>query len=536
MQKKLNIVLAQLNLHVGNIQGNLIKLINAAEKARDILNADVIVFPELSITGYPPEDLLFRKAFIRAAEEGLEQFKEKVRHIYCVIGHPLVIKNKLFNACSVIHNGEILGCYLKQYLPNYSIFDEYRYFTPGSEPCVVSIKNIPVGITICEDVWHDAPIKQAKAAGARLILSPNASPFEVDKHEQRERILEDRAKESDLPIIYVNCIGGQDELVFDGGSMAINNEGKICQHAGFFNETLVPIECVMENNKIHMDAKKIKLPTKEELIYQALVLGVQDYVEKNQFPGVLVGVSGGIDSALVLAIAVDALGKERVDAIIMPSRYTSEMSMEDALTLSSNLAVHHEIISIEAAFSSFLTSLHLKEPGITEENLQSRCRGTLIMAISNQTGKIVLTTGNRSEMTVGYATLYGDMAGGLDVLKDIPKTLVYQLANYRNQIKKVIPQRIIDRAPTAELAPNQKDEDSLPPYPILDKILQLYLNEELSTDDIIAQGFDSTTVRKVIQLIHKSEYKRRQAPIGIRVNHKAFGRDRRYPITSGFTL
>jgi NAD+ synthase (glutamine-hydrolysing) len=536
MKKKLNIVLAQLNLHVGNIQGNLIKLINAAEKARDALSADIIVFPELSITGYPPEDLLFRKAFINAAEKSLEQFKERVRDIYCVMGHPLVIENKLFNACSVIYNGEVLGCYLKQYLPNYSIFDEYRYFTPGSKPCIVSIKNIPVGITICEDLWHDEPIKQAKEAGARLILSPNASPFEIDKHEQREKILEDRAKESDLPIIYVNCTGGQDELVFDGGSMAINSEGKMCQHAGFFNETLFPVECVIENDDIHLETQPFVLPSKEELIYQALVLGVHDYVEKNQFPGVLVGVSGGIDSALVLAIAVDALGKDRVNAIIMPSRYTSEMSMEDALTLSNNLAIHHEIISIEPAFTSFLASLQLKESGITEENIQSRCRGTLIMAISNQTGKIVLTTGNRSEMTVGYATLYGDMAGGLDVLKDIPKTLVYQLAEYRNRIKKVIPQRIIDRPPTAELAPNQKDEDSLPPYPILDKILHLYLNEELSTADIIAQGFDSTVVVKVIQLIHKSEYKRRQAPIGIRVNHKAFGRDRRYPITSGFTL
>lgn len=536
MKKNLKIALAQLNLHVGDINGNLKKLIESANTARDSLNADVIVFPELSITGYPPEDLLFRKAFLKAASNALDQLKEQVKNIYCIVGHPLSKDKKLFNACSVIYNGEIVGCYLKQYLPNYSIFDEYRYFTPGSQSCIVSIKDILIGITICEDLWHDAPIQQAKKAGARLILSPNASPFEIDKHEQREKILEDRAKESKLPIIYVNCIGGQDELVFDGGSMAINNEGKICQHAGFFDEKLLSVECVMENDEIHIDKKPLALPSKEELIYQALVLGVHDYVEKNHFPGVLVGVSGGIDSALVLAIAVDALGKDRVNAIIMPSRYTSEMSIEDALAISNNLSVHHEIISIEPAFTSFLASLHLKDPCITEENIQSRCRGTIIMAISNQTGKIVLTTGNRSEMTVGYATLYGDMAGGLDVLKDIPKTLVYQLADYRNRIKKVIPQRIIDRPPTAELAPNQKDEDSLPPYPILDKILQLYLNEELSTDDIIAKGFEPEVVIKVVQLINRSEYKRRQAPIGIRVNHKAFGRDRRYPITSGFTL
>jgi NAD+ synthase (glutamine-hydrolysing) len=537
MTTKLKIALAQLNLHVGDIDGNLKKLIQSAKTAHDTLNADVIIFPELSITGYPPEDLLFRKAFIDAAANSLDQFKKEVRDIYCVIGHPLLQDKKLFNACSVIYNGEVLGCYLKQYLPNYSIFDEYRYFTPGSAPCVVPIKGIPVGITICEDLWHDAPAQQAKAAGARLILSPNASPFEIDKHEQREKILEERAKATDLPIIYVNCVGGQDELVFDGGSMTINNEGKICQHAGFFNETLFPVNCIISDNQIQFEESPFMLPGKEELIYQALVLGVHDYVEKNHFPGVLIGVSGGIDSALVLAIAVDALGNNRVNAIIMPSRYTSEMSMEDAMILVDHLKVEYKIISIEPAFNSFLSSLELnKQPGITEENIQSRCRGTMIMALSNQTGKLVLTTGNRSEMTVGYATLYGDMAGGLDVLKDIPKTLVYELANYRNHIKTVIPQRVIDRPPSAELAPDQKDEDSLPPYSILDKILHLYLNQERSVDDIIAKDFDRDTVIKVVHLINKSEYKRRQAPIGIRVNHKAFGRDRRYPITSGFML
>jgi NAD+ synthase (glutamine-hydrolysing) len=535
MTTQLKITLAQLNLHVGDIDGNLTKLISAANTARDTQHADVIVFPELAITGYPPEDLLFRPAFIAAAERSLQQIKEQVRHIYCVIGHPLMEDNKLYNACSVIFNGEILGCYKKQYLPNYSIFDEYRYFTPGSEPCVISIKDIPVGITICEDLWHDAPIKQAKAAGAKLILSPNASPFEIDKHEKREEILANRAKDTQLPIVYVNCIGGQDELVFDGGSMVVNADGNICQHAGFFNENLLTVNCIISENKMTFAENTFSLPSKEALIYQALVLGVRDYVQKNHFPGALIGVSGGIDSALVLAIAVDALGKDKVNAILMPSRYTSEMSMQDATEIVNNLAVEYQTISIEPAFKSYLESLNLnKQPGITEENIQSRCRGTIIMAISNSTGKIVLTTGNRSEMTVGYATLYGDMAGGLDVLKDIPKTLVYRLANYRNHLSAVIPQRIIDRPPSAELAPDQKDEDSLPPYPILDKILELYLNQELSSDDIIKQGFDATTVNKVINLIHKSEHKRRQAPIGIRVNHKAFGRDRRYPITSGF--
>lgn len=537
MTKQLKIILAQLNFHVGDINGNLQKIINAATSARDEHHADIIVFPELAITGYPPEDLLFRNAFIEAAAKSLNQLKATVRDIYCVIGHPLAKDNRLFNACSVIYNGEIVGCYSKQFLPNYSIFDEYRYFTPGTNACVVPIKGIPVGITICEDLWHEVPIKQAADLGARLILSPNASPFEMDKHEQRQHVLEHRAKESHLPIVYVNCVGGQDELVFDGGSMVIDRNGKICQHAGFFNETLFPVDCIVSENEIYFEEKSISLPSKEELIYNALVLGVRDYINKNHFPGALIGVSGGIDSALVLSIAVDSLGKDKVKAILMPSRYTADMSMEDSFALIKHLDVDHQVISIEPAFNSFLQSLDLHEkPGITEENIQSRCRGTLIMAISNKTGKIVLTTGNRSEMTVGYATLYGDMAGGLDVLKDIPKTLVYRLAHYRNQISHVIPQRIIDRAPTAELAPNQKDEDSLPPYPILDKILELYLNQELSSHDIIEQGFDADTVHKVVDLINKSEYKRRQAPIGIRVNHKAFGRDRRYPITSGFKL
>jgi len=535
MTIKLKIVLAQLNLYVGDINGNLAKLITAAKTARDTHHADIIVFSELSLTGYPPEDLLYRKAFIDAAAASLRQFQQEVRDIYCVVGHPLVIKHKLYNACSVIYNGEILGCYTKQYLPNYSIFDEYRYFTPGSSPCIVPIKGIPVGITICEDLWHEEPIKQAAMQGARLILAPNASPFEINKHEERTQVLKTRVKETHLPIVYVNCIGGQDELVFDGGSMVIDAHENICQHAGFFKETLLPVDFEINENTIHIPSNPIALPTKDELIYQALVLGVRDYVHRNHFPGALIGVSGGIDSALVLAIAVDALGKDNVKAILMPSRYTSDISMEDAMTLIHNINVEHEVISIEPAFTSFLACLDLnKQPSITEENIQSRCRGTIIMALSNKTGRIVLTTGNRSEMTVGYATLYGDMAGGLDVLKDIPKTLVYRLAQYRNQRHPVIPQRIIDRPPTAELAPNQKDEDSLPPYPILDKILALYLNDEKSSEEIIQQGFDAATVLKVVNLINKSEYKRRQAPIGIRVNHKAFGRDRRYPITSGF--
>lgn len=538
MAKKLRIVLAQLNLCVGDIYGNLDKLINAAKLARDELAADIIVFPELSITGYPPEDLLFRKAFIDQATEALYEFKNQVQNIYCVIGHPHATSQGLFNSCSLVYNNTILGRYAKQHLPNYGVFDEYRYFIPGNSACVIPINGIPVGIVICEDLWHPAPIQQAATQGARLILSPNASPFEMDKHEQRVQVFSKRAKAANLPIIFVNQVGGQDELVFDGGSMVIDQEGNVVQHVGFFNVNLLPINIEVSTVQGKIESLPITLPTQEERTYQALVLGVQDYIHKNHFTGVLVGVSGGIDSALTLSVAVDALGKENVHAILMPSRYTSKMSMEDALILVKNVGVAHDIISIEPSFSCFLENLAPifkgKKIDITEENIQARCRGLIIMAISNKFGKIVLSSSNRSEMAVGYTTLYGDMVGGFAVLKDIPKTLVYRLAHYRNQLNAVIPQRILDRPPTAELAPDQKDEDTLPPYSVLDKILDLYLNQELSIEQIIAQGNEHDIVTKVVSLVHKSEYKRRQSPIGVRINHKAFGRDRRYPMTSGF--
>jgi NAD+ synthase (glutamine-hydrolysing) len=536
MSKKLRIVLAQTNLMVGDISGNLIKLIGAAKSARDALSADIIVFPELSITGYPPEDLLLRKAFIDAATEALYEFKEQVHDIYCVVGHPYATEQGLYNACSVIHNGAILGRYAKQHLPNYGVFDEDRYFKPGATSCVVTILGIPVGITICEDLWFDQPVKQAMKLGARLILAPNASPYEIDKHAQRQLILTKRSTTNNVPIIYNNCVGGQDELVFDGGSMVTDATGKLCQHAGFFKEVLLPVDIEITNIKTQIVTAPISLPSEEEQIYQALKLGLKDYIYKNNFSGVLIGVSGGIDSALTLALAVDALGKDRVSAILMPSRYTSDISREDALALIKNLGVEYQEISIELVFTCLQQALHLSSEAsdITQQNLQARCRGVILMALSNQTGHIVLSTSNRSEMAVGYSTLYGDMVGGFAVLKDVPKTLVYRLTNYRNQIDFVIPQRIIDRAPTAELAPDQKDEDSLPPYAVLDQILALYLDQEQSVEDIIAQGWDRDIVEKVVNLIHKSEYKRRQAPVGTRINHKSFGKDRRYPITSGF--
>lgn len=538
MSAKLRIVLAQLNLTVGDIQGNLTKLINAAKLARDSLSADVIVFPELSITGYPPEDLLFRKDFLNLANEALYEFKNEVEGIYCVIGHPLSKNENLFNACSVIYDGEILGTYAKQHLPNYGVFDECRYFTPGNSHCIISMKGIPVGITICEDLWYDAPIQAAAHAGAKIILSPNASPFEIEKHERRQMTLAKRAKTASLPIIYVNNVGGQDDLIFDGGSMIVNQYGDICQHAGFFEEILHPVDIEFHANETLVKTKPFVMPNTIERVYKALVLGVRDYVHKNHFKGALLGVSGGIDSALSLAIAVDALGKNNVSAILMPSRYTQDISNEDAILLATNLGVNYETISIEPIFQAFLDSLAPffagKKVDATEENLQSRCRGTILMALSNKTGKIVLTTGNRSELAVGYSTLYGDMAGGFTILKDVDKHMVYQLSDYRNSIHLVIPERIIDRPPSAELAPNQKDEDTLPSYSILDKILDLYLNQEMSIEEIVAEDLPRGTVEKVIQMIHKNEYKRRQAPVGARIDDKAFGRDRRYPITSGF--
>jgi NAD+ synthase (glutamine-hydrolysing) len=538
MSKKLRIVIAQLNLTVGDLQGNVAKHIAAATTARDTMQADVIVFPELSLTGYPPEDLLNRESFLQDTNAALNELKEKITGIHCVIGHPHPNHKGLMNACSVIYNGTILGRYAKQYLPNYGVFDERRYFEPGESYGVINIHDIPVGIVICEDLWHKSPVQQAANQGARIILSPNASPFEIDKQQRRAEMLSKRAKAANIPIVYVNQVGGQDELVFDGGSMVADSHGTIYQHAGFFEENLLPVDIQLTPNEARLQTIPFNLPSDDKNIYDCLVLGVRDYIHKNRIPGVIVAVSGGIDSALTLAIAVDAIGKEHVRAIMMPSRYTADISVEDADQLVKNLGVAHDTFSIEDAFSSFLTTLAPalgdKKADVVEQNIQARCRGVIQMAIANQTGSIVLTTGNRSEMAVGYATLFGDMAGSFAVLKDVPKTRVYRLAHYRNTIAPVIPERIITRPPTAELAFDQKDEDTLPPYPILDPILALYLNQAQSVDAICAAGFDRATVEKVIRMVHFSEYKRRQAPIGPRIDHTAFGRDRRYPITSGY--
>jgi len=538
MAKKLKIALAQLNLTVGDVPGNLQKHIQSALSARDALSADIIVFPELGLTGYPAEDLFLRPDFIQAEQVALQTLITEVKGIHCVVSHTHSSNQGLYNACSIIHNGLVVGRYAKQHLPNYGVFDEDRYFVPGNAPCVVPVNGVLVGLVVCEDLWVQGPAQQAALQGARVILSPNASPFEIDKHEQRVQVLSKRARHNQIPIVYVNNVGGQDELIFDGGSMVVNSEGEIAQFAGFFNETLFPVEIDIHTASSKIAADTPTLPSDDEKIYQALVLAVRDYVQKNKFERVHIGLSGGIDSALTLAIAVDALGKDLVHPVYMPSRYSADISEEDAILVAQNLGVKLETISIEPTYKSFLASLAPyfadKKPDVTEENIQARCRAIILMGLSNKFRSLVLTTGNRSEMAVGYCTLYGDMAGGFAVLKDVPKTLVYRLAHYRNRIAPVIPERTLTRAPSAELAVNQKDEDSLPPYPMLDRILEEYLDQSLGVEEIIAHGFERTTVLKVVALVRFSEYKRRQSPIGPRIKNKSFGRDWRYPVTNGF--
>lgn len=540
MANKLRIVLAQLSLPVGDIEGNLEKHVNAAMRARDELSADVIVFPELSLTGYPPEDLILRQSFQKAVDMALKSLIDRVKGIYCIVGHPLATKHGLQNACTIFHNQAVIATYAKQCLPNYGVFDEKRYFTAGTKPCVVTIKGVPVGLIICEDIWKIAPIKQCAAQGARLVLVPNASPFKKDKHEDRVKLLKHRSRRNHVAIAYINNVDGQDDLIFDGGSMVVNTDGNMAQLASFFQEQLLAFDVAttVTQTTITTITRSATPLTDEARIYQALVFAVREYVNKNQFPGVVIGVSGGIDSALVLAIAVDALGPERVRAVTMPSRYTADMSNEDAALIARHLNVPLETISIEPMFQTFLAALQPtfagKAADITEENIQARCRGITLMAISNKTGYLVLPTGNRSELATGYCTLYGDMVGGFAPLKDIPKMMVYALARYRNTLHPVIPERTIERAPSAELAPNQRDEDSLAPYPVLDSILEHYLNDGLSVTQIVAKGFEQALVERIVRLVHRNEYKRRQGAIGPRINSKSFGKDWRYPITHRF--
>jgi NAD+ synthase (glutamine-hydrolysing) len=535
----LRVVMAQLDFLVGDISGNSDKIIAAAAEARDRLRGDLIVFPELTLTGYPPEDLLLRPGFIRQVEPALQRLRGEIQGIVAVVGCPLPTPEGLRNAAVALADGEVRATYFKQWLPNYSVFDEKRYFVPGEDSAVFEVAGTRVGLSICEDIWLPGPVAQAAGVGARVLVNLNASPYHAGKGDQRLAALRHRVREGRIPIVYVNLLGGQDELVFDGGSMVVGADGELVRRAPFFEAGLYPVDfAISAAGATPISGSVAGEPGPEEGIYRALVLGVRDYVEKNGFPGAVLGLSGGIDSALTLAIAVDALGPERVEAVLMPSRYTADMSNTDAELEARALGVKYHIMPIEPAFQSFLEILQAvlagRAPDSTEENIQARCRGVLLMAISNKTGKLVLTTGNKSETAVGYSTLYGDMAGGFAPIKDVLKTMVYRLAAWRNQQAPAIPQRVFDRPPSAELRPDQTDQDSLPSYDLLDAILHGYVEEDHSVEDLIAAGFDQATVERVARLVILNEYKRRQAAPGVRITPRAFGRDRRYPITSGF--
>ncbi len=538
----LNILMAQMNTLVGDFAGNTTRVIEAIARVQGEGDSTVLVFPELTLSGYPPEDLLLRPSIERRVRQSLERIQAAMTsEVYAVIGYPRMDKGVLYNVAGVLHRGRVIAEYRKQELPNYQVFDEKRYFAAGDQPCVVDIAGVKVGLSICEDIWEDKPTRQAAAAGAQLLLNINSSPYHRGKRAQRWELVSRRARETGMPIVYVNQVGGQDELVFDGGSFAVSASGELVAAAPNFEEGEYPLRAEFGPAGALIGGLSVAPPLDElAATWQTLVLGVRDYVNKNGFRGVVLGLSGGIDSAMTLAVAVDALGPERVEAIMMPFRYTSQMSVEDAALQSRLMGVNHRVISIEPIYEAFMASLQEEFAGTrvdtTEENLQARCRGVLLMSISNKKGLLVLTTGNKSEMAVGYSTLYGDMAGGFDVLKDVPKTLVFELCRYRNTVGDCIPQRVIERPPSAELAPDQKDEDSLPPYDVLDRILELYVEQDLSADDIIARGMDAEQVRRVLRLVDINEYKRRQAPIGVRITRRGFGRDRRYPITSGWVI
>lgn len=549
MGQQINVVMAQLNFLVGDIASNTSLIIEKAKEAIQANSADLIVFPELALTGYPPEDLLFRPSLSIRIEKALQRICDEKLSAYLVIGYPEKAEGKLFNSLTIVKDGRQIANYRKQHLPNYQVFDEQRYFDRGFDACLLEIAGQKVAFTICEDMWELEPVMQARSAGAQLMININASPYHINKSNERQALLRQRSVEGGFPIIYVNMVGGQDELVFDGGSMAVSAAGECHCLAASYSEALVPVlvqaaanpgePCVIPEQQI---APPLTL---EAQVYQSLVLGVRDYVTKNKFKGVVLGLSGGIDSALTLAIAADALGSERVHAVMMPFAYTSELSLDAAAEQANKLGVDYQQISIEGVYSAFMQALEEQfantEADVSEQNLQARCRGVLLMAISNKKGLLVLTTGNKSEIAVGYSTLYGDMAGGFDALKDVSKTLVYSLARYRNSdysdvAEEVIPQKVIDRPPSAELAPDQVDQDSLPPYDVLDRILELYVENDHSAISIIEQGFDEQEVRRVLRLVDLNEYKRRQSPIGVRLTQRGFGRDRRYPITNAWPI
>jgi NAD+ synthase (glutamine-hydrolysing) len=534
------IALAQLNPTVGDVAGNAEKIAARLAEAR-AQGAALIVVPELSLSGYPPEDLLFHRGFRRRIDESLARLAGSAQGIDLLVGYPEYSGGVLFNAAAWFRDGRRLANYRKQRLPNYQVFDEKRYFTPGDTGVSVALAGLRVAPIICEDVWHADVCTGAARAGGQIVIAINASPYERRKQAEREEMLAARARENGIPFVYLNLVGGQDELVFDGSSFAVDATGRLAHRAPAFEESLTMLDVAPAGQGAAITPSPLApLPEGEESTWRAIVLGVRDYVDKHRFEGVVIGLSGGVDSALVLAIACDALGPSRVQAVMMPSRFTSGTSVADAEAMARGLGVKYSVIPIEDMYQATLASLEHEFQGLapdaTEENIQARCRGMLLMAISNKTGRMVLTTGNKSEMAVGYATLYGDMAGGYAPIKDCSKSLVWKLARWRNREAgtPVIPERIIKRPPTAELRDDQLDTDSLPPYDVLDPILEAFIEDDRSVDEIVAMGFDRATVTRVLELVKRNEYKRRQAPPGVRVSGRAFGRDWRYPITSGY--
>ncbi|GKS86193.1 NAD+ synthase [Acidovorax sp. SUPP1855] len=544
------ISVAQLNFVVGDLPGNARKIIACAQQAH-AAGARLLLTPELSLCGYAAEDLYLRPAFLSGCEDALATVaRETARFegLAIVVGHPQRAEadgeGLCYNAASVLRNGVVEQTYLKQELPNYDVFDERRYFLPGDGTCLFDVEGVRVGLLICEDAWFEGPARRAAQAGAQLLVTINASPFHLGKSAEREQIMRERVTETGLPLVYAHLVGGQDEVLFEGRSFALQSNGFVAARAPGFEEACFPVLVDVAQGAIELKAEVAPLPALESDLWSALVMGVRDYVGKNGFPGALLGLSGGIDSALVLAIAVDALGAEKVRAVMMPSPYTADISWIDARDMAERLGVRYDEISIAPQFEAFKAALAQEFAGLpedtTEENLQARIRGTLLMALSNKFGAVVLTTGNKSEMATGYCTLYGDMAGGFAVIKDVAKTAVFSLARWRNANDpfgtgaQPIPERIITRPPSAELRPDQKDQDSLPPYEVLDAIVARYMENDEPIDAIVQAGYDRADVERVTRLIQLNEYKRRQAPVGIRISRRSFGKDWRYPITNRF--
>ena len=527
----MKLAIAQINSLLGDLAGNAAKILQYAEQARQ-QGTQLLLTPELGLCGYPPEDLLLRDGFYRACAQALSDLAEKISGIAVVVGHPHELNGKRYNAASLLRDGKIAATYLKYELPNYAVFDEERYFDHGNDPCVFELEGIRFALNICADIWKYEAAQRAHKAGAQVLLVLNASPYATRKQESRYNVIRERIAETGMAVVYANLVGGQDELVFDGGSFAMDRHGALTAQGAHFEEDLLLLEM---QDGLRPVGEKVTPLSEEAGVYRALCLGVRDYITKNRFPGVLLGMSGGIDSALPLAVAVDALGADKVHAVMMPSPYTAQISLDDSREMVKTLGVRYDEFSIEPMFQSYLSTLEYPFTGraadTTEENLQARIRGTLLMALSNKFGSLVLTTGNKSEMTVGYATLYGDMAGGFAVLKDVGKMLVYRLARYRNTLGEVIPERIITRPPSAELRADQTDQDSLPPYDVLDAIMECYVEKNMAIPQIVARGYAEADVRRVVHLIRISEYKRRQSAVGIRITERSYGKDWRYPIT-----